>query len=177
MEDIMSYMGASGVELSTLTQSFPTAEKDLSVTNTVNLRSIEADPLFGTASVEQVPSGLAGVTKLVIRSIEADPSGLDAHTPGAKLDQGKLLPWLCLAGFANALTEVAKVTTKGAEKYTPNGWTKVENGEQRYMEAFGRHLLKLGTGEVIDEDTQCYHKAQMCWNLLASLELHLRSKK
>lgn len=148
MADTKSCMGTSGVELSTLTQSFHTGEKDLSVTNTVNLRSIEADP-----------------------------SGLDAHTPGAKLDQGKLLPWLCLAGFANALTEVAKVTTKGAEKYTPNGWTKVENGEQRYMEAFGRHLLKLGTGEVIDEDTQCYHKAQMCWNLLASLELHLRSKK
>jgi hypothetical protein len=107
---------------------------------------------------------------------ESDPNGLTAHTPGAKLDQGKLLPWLCLAGFSNALTEVVRVTTKGAEKYTPNGWAQVANGQERYMEAFGRHLLKLGSGEILDEDTKCYHKAQMAWNLLASLELEIRAK-
>lgn len=105
---------------------------------------------------------------------EADPNGLDPHAPGAKLDAGKLLPWLCLSGFANALAAVADVTTKGARKYTPNGWTKVENGPERYMEAFGRHTLALAKGEAIDADTQCLHKAQMIWNLLASLELELR---
>lgn len=107
---------------------------------------------------------------------EKDPSGLDAHTPGAKLDQGKLLPWLCISSFSNALTEVAKVTTIGAKKYTPNGWIEVENGRERYMEAMTRHLLKLGTGEVLDEDTQCYHLAQVAWNALAVLELQLRGK-
>ena len=107
---------------------------------------------------------------------EADPNGLDPHAPGAKLDAGKLLPWLCVAGFANALSAVAEVTTKGARKYTPNGWAKVENGEERYMEAFGRHMFKLGQGERVDIDTQCLHKAQMIWNLLASLELELREQ-
>ena len=105
---------------------------------------------------------------------ERDPSGLDAHAPGAKLDAGKLMPWLCVAGFSRALAAVADVTTKGAIKYTPNGWAHVENGEQRYMEAFGRHMLALGRGETYDADTGALHKAQMVWNLLASLELELR---
>lgn len=107
-------------------------------------------------------------------SKEFDPNGTDQHAPGAKLDGGKLRPWLCIAGFARALTAVADVTTKGAEKYTPNGWAVVPNGTDRYMDAFARHALALARGEMIDEDTQCMHKAQMAWNILASLELELR---
>ena len=105
---------------------------------------------------------------------EFDPFGVDAHIPGAKLDGGKIMPWLCVAGFSRALYAVADVTTKGARKYTPNGWRQVPDGESRYMEAFGRHMLQLGSGEIIDRDTGCRHKAQMIWNLLASLELELQ---
>lgn len=107
-------------------------------------------------------------------STEADPHGLDQHAPGAKLDAGKVRPWLMISGFSRALQAVAVVTTKGAEKYTPDGWAKVEDGEARYMEAHGRHMLSLGTGEKFDPDTGARHKAQMIWNLLASLELELR---
>jgi hypothetical protein len=107
-------------------------------------------------------------------STESDPTGKSQHEPGAKLDSGKVLPWLCISGFAHALTAIADVTTKGAQKYTPNGWVTVPNGEERYMEAFGRHMMALGRGETVDPDTQCLHKAQMIWNLLASLELELR---
>ena len=105
---------------------------------------------------------------------ERDPSGLDQHAPGAKLDDGKCLPWLFISGFSQALLTVADVTTKGSRKYTPNGWQHVEDGEARYMEAFGRHMLSLASGEQVDPDTNCLHKSQMIWNLLASLELDLR---
>ena len=105
---------------------------------------------------------------------EKDPTGISQPDLGAKLDSGKTLPWLCISGFANALNAVADVTTKGAAKYTPNGWVSVADGEARYMEAFGRHTLALARGEVFDTDTSCMHKAQMIWNLLASLELELR---
>lgn len=105
---------------------------------------------------------------------EHDPHGIDQHAPGAKLDAGKTRAWLCLAGFAHALGAVADVTTKGAAKYTPNGWAQVANGQERYMDAFGRHALNLGRGQTVDPDTQCLEKAQMIWNLLASLELELR---
>lgn len=106
-------------------------------------------------------------------TVERDPHGTPANQPGAKLDGGKTLTWTFLSGFANALDEVAKVTTAGATKYTPNGWMKVPDGESRYMEAFARHAVELGKGFTTDEDTGCMHKAQMIWNLLASLELEL----
>lgn len=108
---------------------------------------------------------------------EKDPNGLDLNSPGAKADAGKIQPWLMVSGFSRALEEVAKVTTVGAIKYTPNGWVDVPDGSQRYMQAFGRHLLALGKGETHDtgpNGTGCMHKAQMIWNLLASLELELR---
>jgi hypothetical protein len=106
---------------------------------------------------------------------EKDPTGKDAHEPGAKLDDGKMLAWLFISGFANALSAVAEVTTRGAKKYSPNGWVDVPNGKARYMEAFARHTLALASGQRVDADTGCLHKAQMIWNLLASLELELRA--
>ena len=77
---------------------------------------------------------------------------------------------------SDAIEAVADVTTQGARKYTPDGWTSVPNGHKRYMEAFGRHMLALGKGEILDAQTGCLHKAQMIWNLLASLELELRGQ-
>jgi hypothetical protein len=111
--------------------------------------------------------------------VEKDPSGISLNTPGAKADAGKIRPWLMMAGFARALELVSEVTTKGAEKYTPNGWAEVPEGIDRYMEGFGRHMLKLGRGEVYDNGPNgigTKHKAQMIWNLLASLELEEREK-
>lgn len=135
-------------------------------------RSTDWPPVMTEAEArEHAAEVLVGMPKLVA---EADPHGIDQHAPGSKLDAGKMMPWLCIAGFAHALAAVADVTTKGAIKYTPNGWQSVPDGETRYMEAFGRHMLALGRGENIDADTGCLHKAQMIWNLLASLELELR---
>lgn len=112
-----------------------------------------------------------------ILATEADPTGRSARTPGAKLDAGKVRPWLCIGGFSRALGAVAEVTTRGAEKYADNSWMEVPDGAARYMEGFARHTLALGRGETHDTGpggTGCLHKAQMIWNLLASLELDLR---
>lgn len=111
---------------------------------------------------------------------EYDPSGGSLNEPGKKADAGKLLPWLFFSGFANALEKVADVTTLGAKKYTPNGWANVPNGPERYMEAALRHLIYLGQGEKFDSGPGgigTLHKAQIIWNLLASLELELREEK
>jgi len=106
--------------------------------------------------------------------MEKDPSGMPLNQPGAKADAGKILPWLMISGFARALEEVSRVTTEGASKYSPNGWMQVSNAQERYLNAFGRHLLKYAKGEVFDTDLKdCYHLAQMAWNILAVLELKL----
>ena len=109
---------------------------------------------------------------------EKDPHGTDPHAPGAKLDAGKVRPWLMLTDFPHALEEVANVATAGALKYTDHGWSSVPDGQERYLEAFGRHLLALAKGETHDtgpSGSGRHHKAQAIWNLLASLELELRS--
>ena len=107
---------------------------------------------------------------------ETDPNGIDQHTPGAKLDEGKPRVGLMLSGFARALLAVSKVTTFGANKYTANGWRKVPNGIDRYNDAKGRHLL-YGYLEDKDPDTDLDHLAQEAWNALAELELTLQKRE
>jgi hypothetical protein len=104
---------------------------------------------------------------------EQDPTGRDAHAPGAKLDAGKNRLGLVLGGFARSLQEVGKVGTFGANKYTDNGWREVPNGQARYTDAMFRHLLKEAAGEVNDPDSKLKHAAHAAWNALARLELAL----
>lgn len=98
---------------------------------------------------------------------------VEQHLPGAKLDQGKLRPYLVRAGFANALHEVWKNGTFGAVKYTDNGWRQVDNAENRYMDAFERHYDLWLRGEERDIESGTHHLGAMAWNILAVLELHL----
>lgn len=108
---------------------------------------------------------------------EHDPSGLDAHAPGAKLDAGKV-PALrgSVQQFPRALNAVAAVSAFGAAKYTWNGWESVPDGVQRYTDAMGRHLFAEQTEGPIDADSGLLHAAQVAWNALARLELMLRQR-
>lgn len=103
---------------------------------------------------------------------EFDPSGKDAHEPGAKLDAGKPLAGV-LSDFSLALTEIAKVGTYGAQKYSRGGWQSVPDGITRYSDALWRHLLKE-RHEPADKDSQLLHAAHLAWNALARLEIMLR---
>lgn len=118
---------------------------------------------------KEAPKGTA-------RNIETDPSGISLSTPGAKADAGKLRPSLVLGGFAKALEAVVLVGTKGAAKYTDNGWKEVPNGFARYSDAQGRHELKRNKGETHDADSGDLHLAHEAWNALAKLQLYLDSK-
>lgn len=105
---------------------------------------------------------------------ERDPNGLDAHQPGAKLDQGKNRLGLVLLDFSNALKAVGEVGTFGANKYSSHGWLEVEGGVERYTDAMMRHLF---AGTEIDADSGLLHDAQVAWNSLARLELKLRERR
>ena len=109
--------------------------------------------------------------------VESDPHGTPQHTPGAKLDAGKIRAGLVLGGFARALREVSAVGTYGANKYTPNGWMHVPNGVERYTDAMHRHLLAEATGEARDPDTEILHAAHAAWNALARLDLMIRKSE
>jgi hypothetical protein len=108
---------------------------------------------------------------------EADPSGLDQHSPGAKVDAGKVRPSLIIEGMARALWAVSEVATFGAAKYTDGGWVLVQNGQARYADAQYRHVLKRAKGELIDDDSNLSHLAHEAWNALAKLDLALREQE
>lgn len=70
-----------------------------------------------------------------------------------------------------ALLEVATILTKGAEKYSPNGWKEVPHGVFRYYNAMIRHFLKESSEE---RDAEGFlHIGCVAWNALAVLELML----
>lgn len=89
---------------------------------------------------------------------------------GVKYDDGKprydLLP-------ADALHEVVRVLTFGAQKYVPHNW---ENGIQ-YGRVFGaimRHMWAYWRGEDLDPETNIHHVAHAVTNGLFLLAFVLR---
>jgi hypothetical protein len=108
-------------------------------------------------------------SKCVCEKVEKDPGGLPLSTPGAKADANKPRVDLVFDGFALALTEVARVATFGAAKYSEHGWLQVPNGFERYTAAMDRHRLQHG----LDDDSGLLHAAHLAWNALARLEIML----
>jgi len=106
---------------------------------------------------------------------EKEPNGIDQHSPGAKMDQGKVKASL-IEDFSLALMEIAKVMSYGADKYTRHGWEVVEDGPTRYNDAAWRHRLKRPY-EKYDPESGLLHEAHEAWNVLATLELKLREEK
>lgn len=96
---------------------------------------------------------------------------------GVKLDTGKPRLDLVLGDFSNALWEVGKVGTFGANKYTDRGWQEVDNGIERYLSAMLRHYFKFKSGEEYDTESLLLHLSHLAWNSLAVLELYCKIKK
>jgi hypothetical protein len=105
---------------------------------------------------------------------EADPRGLSAHTPGAKLDAGKPRPTLVMRDMRRALMAVMQVAEHGATKYSDGGWLQVRDARERYRNAQIRHIMAELGGELYDPDSTLLHAAHDAWNALAHLELVLR---
>lgn len=105
---------------------------------------------------------------------EVDPSGIDQHSPGAKLDSGKQRPSLIQDSMARALAGVVAVGTFGANKYSDGGWLEVTNGVNRYRDAQLRHETRRALGELLDPDSGLPHDFHIAWNILAQVELKAR---
>jgi len=89
---------------------------------------------------------------------------------GKKYDGGKprmdLLP-------PNAIMEVAKVLSFGAEKYAPENWRKLEDLQNRYTGASLRHVFAHMDKERLDKETHLSHLAHAICCLLFKLEIEL----
>ena len=93
---------------------------------------------------------------------------------GIKFDYDK--PRMELLPF-EALYEIAKVLTYGAEKYAPNNWKKVKNGKERYVGALLRHLTEMQKGNKIDEESGLSHAAHLACNALFILYFEMKGNR
>ena len=93
-----------------------------------------------------------------------------APKEGQKDDQEKARADLLL-DFSRALLLVARVSTYGAERYSPGGWRNVPSGQRRYTAALLRHLLAEPSSTL--DESGFPHAAHVAWNALARLELLL----
>lgn len=127
---------------------------------------------------DEVEEWNSKVTKYYATSEEKDPNGIDAKTPGSKLDAGKS-PVLqgALQYFPRALRAVSTVSNFGAQKYSWRGWESVPDGINRYGNAQARHLLDEATDGPLAPDSGLLHAAHGAWNALARLELILKEQE
>lgn len=66
----------------------------------------------------------------------------------------------------HAMEELAKVFTKGAEKYAARNWEKGMKWSS-VMASLKRHIAKFEKGEDIDDESRLHHMAHVAWNALA----------
>ena len=82
---------------------------------------------------------------------------------GLKYDDGKdrwdLLPLY-------PISQIVKVLTFGAKKYSDNSWQQVENGIDRYYSALMRHIFAWRSGEKNDSESGMPHLSHALTNLM-----------
>ena len=120
--------------------------------------------------------------------VEKDKYDLGQHSPGAKLDDGKVDMSL-LEYLPRAMYEICRVMTMGKTKYTRGGFLEVPDALNRYRAARGRHEVKFDMGQEFDDDPfydtqsgrqfkgKIMHKAQVAVNAIFELEVYLRGKE
>ena len=93
-------------------------------------------------------------------------------TVGPKYDQDKLRYDLVPPIATKALAEVL---TFGAQKYAPNSWQNVPEGERRYTAALMRHFEAYRAGEELDPETLLSHLSHVLCN--AAFLLHFQEQR
>jgi hypothetical protein len=72
----------------------------------------------------------------------------------------------------NALEDVVKVLTYGAQKYDRNNWQHLEDLVNRYFAASQRHMWALQRGETFDPETGIHHAAHAACCLMFIIEFY-----
>lgn len=73
----------------------------------------------------------------------------------------------------NAIEEIVKVYTMGAEKYADDAWKTIPDAHRRYLAALFRHVAAYERGERLDKESGLSHLAHAAWNAIAILWLDL----
>lgn len=75
------------------------------------------------------------------------------------------------------IEKLVEVYHFGAQKYEPNTWQELDDGENRYRGALFRHLVAHGKGELHDPESGLLHAAHLAWNAIAILYFATEKEK
>lgn len=95
---------------------------------------------------------------------------------GMKFDGGKDFASLPFIDFPDAIRELVRVSTFGANKYARHSWKTVPDAAMRYEDALARHFLAQFV-EDKDPESGISHKAHLAWNALATLQMAIEEEK
>jgi hypothetical protein len=131
-----------------------------------------------TDSVHFVPASTVDLRSATQQMQDWQPTNTVTFTEnqpvGTKYDQDKL-QYSLIPPYA--LEQIAKNLTVGLKKYKErNNWKKVQDAEQRYLDALYRHLEAHRRGEVYDPDSSVPdmpHLAAVAVNAMFLLEFML----
>ena len=73
--------------------------------------------------------------------------------------------------------DIANILTAGANKYAPNSWQHVEDGNNRYYAALRRHLNAWRKGEKIDQESGMSHLAHVACNVMFLMHFEREENK
>ena len=75
------------------------------------------------------------------------------------------------------IEKIVEVYHFGAQKYAPNTWKQLEDGENRYRGALLRHLVEHEKGNLRDDESGLLHAQHLCWNAIALLHFAIEKEK
>ena len=75
------------------------------------------------------------------------------------------------------IEKIVEVYHFGAQKYAPNTWKQLEDGENRYRGALLRHLVEHEKGNLRDDESGLLHAQHLCWNAIALLYFAIEKEK
>ena len=97
------------------------------------------------------------------------------NNEGIKYDADKPRVAEMVIDFGDAMLELSKVWSFGADKYDKSNWKFVENGKDRYTNALLRHLIAEGENQY-DDESKLLHATHVAWNALARLWFIIKTK-
>ena len=95
---------------------------------------------------------------------------------GIKYDKGKPRIAEMVVSFREALLELCKVYEFGLEKYGKDNFRELDNGKNRYINAFVRHMI-AEKDNPIDDESGLRNSSHMAFNALAYLYFDLKEKE
>jgi hypothetical protein len=73
----------------------------------------------------------------------------------------------------DALLEMVKVLTFGAQKYSPDNWRKLDDARTRYFDAANRHMWQWFSNERYDSESGYHHLAHAMASLMFIMQMDL----